>query len=109
MPASFPADLATHVREQLLNRKERPPSQRVLTRLFEILYFASLKSEETQPISCRIAFVRRERPDPYPPERIVPDRWQAFPLDDDLPLTVRSLVKLSTAVDPWGSTLAVDG
>jgi len=25
-----------------------------------------------------------------------------------LPLTVRNLVKLSTAVDPWGSTLAVD-
>jgi hypothetical protein len=31
-----------------------------------------------------------------------------FPLGADLPLTVRNLVKLSTAVDPWGSTLAVD-
>ena len=36
------------------------------------------------------------------------DRWEFFALANDLPLTVRNLVKLSTAVDPWGSTLAVD-
>jgi hypothetical protein len=108
MSASFPADLAGHVHAQLTQRKESPPSAKTLTRLFETLYFASLKREETQPISCRIAFISRTRPDPDPPERTVPDRWRSFPLDDDLPLTVRNLVKLSTAVDPWGSTLAVD-
>jgi hypothetical protein len=108
MAASFPKDLATHVRAQLRERKERPPSLAVLTKLFETMYFASLKQEEAQPISCRIAFVRRSRPDPKPPERIVADRWQVFSLGADLPLTVRNLVKLSTAVDPWGSTLAVD-
>jgi hypothetical protein len=108
MAVSFPADLASHVRAQLLAREERSPSQSVLAKLFETLYFASLKREETQPISCRIAFVRRKRPDPDPPERIVADRWRAFSLSDDLPLTVQNLVKLSTAVDPWGSTLAVD-
>jgi hypothetical protein len=108
MSASFPVDLAAHVHGQLTHRNESPPSMKVLTRLFETLYFASLKSEETEPISCRVAFISRKRPDPQPPERIVPDRWQFFPLDDDLPLTVRNLVKLSTAVDPWGSTLAVD-
>jgi hypothetical protein len=108
MPVSFPADLATHVRSQLIDRKERSPSQVVLTKLLETMYFASLKREETEPISCRIAFVSRKRPDPSPPKRIVPDRWQAFSLDEDLPLTVRNLTKLSSAVDPWGSTLAVD-
>jgi len=108
MPSSFPEDLADHVHRQLVHRKESPPSTKILTRLFETLYFASLKREETQPISCRIAFIDRKRPDPHPPERIVPDRWRFFPLADDLPLTVRNLVKLSTAVDPWGSTLAVD-
>jgi hypothetical protein len=108
MPASFPADLASHVRAQLLDRGERAPSQKVLTKLFETLYFASLKREEDQPISCRVAYISGKRPDPRPPERIVADRWRFFPLADDLPLTVRNLVKLSTAVDPWGSTLAVD-
>ncbi|ADV83698.1 putative sensor domain DACNV-containing protein [Terriglobus saanensis] len=108
MAASFPEDLATHVRAQLVDRKERPPALKVLTQLFETMYFASLKQEEAQPISCRIAFVRRKNPDPKPPKRIVADRWQVSPLAEDLPLTVRNLVKLSTAVDPWGSTLAVD-
>lgn len=108
MPSSFPEDLASHVHSQLVARKESPPSTKVLTKLFETLYFASLKREETQPISCRVALIDRKHPDPHPPERIVPDRWRFFPLADDLPLTVRNLVKLSTAVDPWGSTLAVD-
>jgi hypothetical protein len=52
--------------------------------------------------------VDRKRPDPQPPERIVALRWQCFALTDDLPLNVSNLVKLSTAVDPWGSTLAVN-
>ena len=108
MAAKFPADLAKHVHAQLRERKERPPSLSILTKLFETTYFASLKQEEAQSISCRIAFVRRSRPDPDPPERIVADRWQVFPLAADLPLTVRNLVQLSTAVDPWGSTLAID-
>ena len=64
MPASFPVDLASHVHAQLTHRKETPPSTKVLTRLFETLYFASLKREETQPISCRIAFIDRKHPDP---------------------------------------------
>ena len=47
MPASFPVDLASHVHAQLTHRKETPPSTKVLTRLFETLYFASLKREYT--------------------------------------------------------------
>src|ERR1700726_2359297 len=106
--ASFPDDLARHVHSQLFARKARPPSVEVLTRLFEALYFASLRREESQSVSCRVAFIDRKRPDPHPPKRIVASRWQFFVLADDLPLDVSNLVKLSTAVDPWGSTLAVD-
>jgi hypothetical protein len=107
-PSRFPEELARHVHSQLVARKERPPSVRVLASLFETLYFASLKREENQPISRRVAFIHRKRPDPHPPETIVADRWQFFALAHDLPLNVSNLVKLSTAVDPWGSTLAVD-
>src|SRR6202042_2673985 len=103
MPANFPEDLAGHIHRELVSRNESPPSVKILTKLFETLYFASLNREEARPISCRIAFLDRKRPDPKPPNRIVADRWKFFPLADDLPLTVRNLVKLSTAVDPWGS------
>jgi hypothetical protein len=108
MSSHFPKDLAEHVYEQLVSRKEQPPPAKILKTLFETLYFASLKREETQSISCRVAFIDRNRPDPHPPDRMTADRWQFFALASDLPLTVRNLVKLSTAVDPWGSTLAVD-
>ena len=108
MSRSFPADLAKHVRAQLVARKKSPPAHSALTALFETLYFASLKQEENQPIACRIAFIDRTEPDPSPPRRIVTDRWQCCALGNDLPLNVRNLAKLSTAVDPWGSTLAVD-
>jgi hypothetical protein len=108
MPSKFPEDLASHVHSQLVAQKERPPSVKVLTGLFETLYFASLKQEEGQPIACRLAFIDRKRPDPHPPKNILPDRWQCFRLHKDLPLNVGNLVKLSAAVVPWGSTLAVD-
>jgi DNA integrity scanning protein DisA with diadenylate cyclase activity len=108
MPSRFPKDLAVHVHSQLAARNKKTPAVAVLTELFETLYFASLQQEESQPISCRVAFIDRKRPDPHPPDRVVADRWKIFALAEDLPLNVRNLVKLSTAVDPWGSTLAVD-
>ena len=109
MPENYPSDLARCVRAQLARKfKSSCPHLAVLQKLFETLYFASLKREETENISCRIAFADRVNPDPDPPSRIVKDRWRAFALSQDLPLTVRNLVKLSKAVDPWSSTLAID-
>ena len=108
MPASYPADLAKHILAQLRSRVENPPSREILKKLFEAMYFASLKSEEAEPISCRIAFVDRNSPNPSPSERKVANRWKCFPLDRSVRLNDRNLVKLSQAVDPWGSTLAVD-
>ena len=108
MGASYSGDLARRVSNYVLKRGETPPKLRVLERLFEVLFFASLHREEAAAISCRVAFMNRLSPDPRPPQRIVADRWSYFPLTKDLPLTVPNLVKLSQAVDPWGSTLAVD-
>src|ERR1700722_20946775 len=98
MPARYPKDLARRIHLRL-GTKEKPPFP-VLVALFEVLYFASLKSEEAERITCRIAFVDRSDPDPNPPERRVNDRWHHFALGEELPFTVRNLAKLSKAVDP---------
>jgi hypothetical protein len=108
MAARYSSDLARHVRDYLISKREKVPSIEVFEKLFETLFFASLRREETQAISCRVAFIDRKRPDPRPPQRRVADRWGFFPLSTDLPFTVSNLVKLSQAVDPWGSTLAAD-
>jgi len=102
------ANLAQHVRSYLSSKSEAPPTLEVLAQLLETLFFASLRHEESQPTLCRVAFIDRHNPDPSPPQRIVADRWKFFALSKDLPFTVPTLVKLSQAVDPWGSTLAVD-
>lgn len=106
--AHYPADLARHIRSYLDRKGKNPPSNEVITQLLETLFFASLRHEEAQPTLCRVAFIDRGRPDPKPTERIVADRWKYFKLANDVPFTVANLVKLSQAVDPWGSTLAVD-
>jgi hypothetical protein len=106
--AQYAANLAQHVRSYLSSKSETPPTLEILTQLLETLFFASLRHEESQPTLCRVAFIDRHNPDPSPPKRIVADRWKFFALSKDLPFTVPTLVKLSQAVDPWGSTLAVD-
>ena len=97
-----------HVHSQLAAAKTQRPSLAILTELFEVLFFASLKSDEAERISCRVAFVDHSNPDPNPPERKPKNRWRHFPLGEEIPFTVRNLVKLSKAVDPWSSTLAVN-
>lgn len=108
MSESYPRDLALHVRSALANKHKQAPKLATLVKLMEVLYFSSLKTEEGQGISCRIAFVRRKRPDPNPPERVVADRCQHFRFGSEIPFSVRNLVKLSKAADPWVSTIAVD-
>jgi hypothetical protein len=108
MTESYTADLAKLVRGYLVSKREKAPPLEVLEKLFETLFFASLRREETQPTTCRVAFISRLEPDPRPPSAMVADRWKYFALSNDLPFTVPSLAKLSQAVDPWGSTLAVD-
>jgi hypothetical protein len=103
----YPKDLAKRLRKYLVEKKEAAPELNVLEKLFEVLFFASLYREETQPISCRVAFIDPEHPDPRPPSAPVANRWGHFPLLQKLELSVANLVKISQAVDPWGSTLAV--
>lgn len=106
--ANYPKNLAARVQAFLARGGARTPDPGVLDELIQILYFASLQTEEGEPISCRVAFADRREPDPNPPTRVTRDRWQCFALERDIPCTVRNLVKLSKAVDPWSLTLAVD-
>jgi hypothetical protein len=80
---------------------------RLLAHLFEVVYFASLKTEEGKPLQLRVAFVDPDNPDPHRPPHPRPDRWKITRLTSPLPLTVPNLTKLAKAADPWNSSLAV--
>jgi hypothetical protein len=83
------------------------PGISALTKLFEVVYFTSLKTEEGKPLQVRVALVDPSDYDPDRPPAPRPDRWKITELASRLPLNVPTLAKLSKAADPWSSCLAV--
>ncbi|GAB3634497.1 diadenylate cyclase [Hymenobacter arcticus] len=105
-----PKDLAKFVFNKLKHAKtrERQPPLAVLTTLFENLFFTSLQTEEGQLIKVTVTLLDAENPDPNPPRKKVAHRWTCVPFGERIPFTVKNLVKLSKAADPWSTSLAVD-
>ncbi len=99
--------LAQTVDRRLRQAGDKSPGVRRLTKLFEVIHFTSLKTEEGKTLQLRIALVDPTNPDPEGPPLVRPDRWTITRLESRIPLTVPSLIKLSKAADPWSSTLAV--
>jgi hypothetical protein len=99
--------LAQTVDRRLRQAGDKSPGVRRLSKLFEVIHFTSPKTEEGKTLQLRIALVDPTNPDPDGPPLIRPDRWTITILENRIPLTVPSLIKLSKAADPWSSTLAV--
>jgi hypothetical protein len=69
-----PADLASAVHLELLRRGASPPPLAELIELFDSMFYASLKTEESNAVLFHITFVDPQKPDPKPPTRVVNDR-----------------------------------
>lgn len=102
----YPCDLAVIV-ERELGQKGIQISEVTLSRIFEIIYFASLKTEELQQISCSLTYIDPDNPDPNPPERIVADRWSYVKFNDYLKLDIKNIVKLAKAANPYSTSIAI--
>lgn len=102
-----PQGLAVRV-AQRLRRLGRPVvSNATLGALFSTMYYASLQTEESEPIRFAIVFLDPSSPDPHPPPFPPQDRWSYTRLSIPLPFEVSTLVKLAGATDPRSSALAV--
>jgi len=102
-----PKDLASAVHLELLKRGSSPPAIEVLVELFDSMYFASLKTEESRPVLFHIAYVDPDKPDPNPPKTLVHDRWSCVPLHPRIPLSSGKFLKIAPASDPRTSSFAV--
>jgi len=104
-----PEDLAILVLKKLQGARTTfpQPSEEILSNLFQTLFFTSIKTEEGQFIKVTVTLIDPNNPDPTPPENIVADRWNYTHFKEIIPCTVKNLVKLSKAADPWSSSLAV--
>ena len=106
-PMATPQDLASALSAALVKKREASPPLEELIELFEVMYVASLQTEEGRPVRFAIAYMDPARPDPRPPEYPPQDRWSCTVLNTPRAWTVASLVKLSMASDPRSSSLAV--
>jgi hypothetical protein len=119
--SSWPKDLAELVVNELRREAKAPPDIFVITNLLEILYFSSFKTEESQPIVCTVTYIDpaisvskklfEAFRIPRPKAKVVKSPFEPactyLTFDEHIPLSVDSLVKLSRAVDPHTSSLAV--
>jgi sensor domain DACNV-containing protein len=104
---SYPKDLSAKVAVALRRRKLPVPPSEGLDRLFEVLFFASIKADELRTTTVSIIVLDPAAPDPSPPRRIRQDRWSYIPLGDPLELSAGVLSKLAQATDPRSSSLAI--
>lgn len=63
----YPYDLAGVVEAELKLKGVEDPSKVTLAKIFEIIYFSSLKTEDLQHISCSLTYINPNNPDPKPP------------------------------------------
>ena len=102
-----PFDLADVLCKELRQRKLLCPALEQVVTIFETLYFASMRTEEGQSLSCHIIFLDPANPDPQPPEKIVNDRWSYVPFSTPILFSVSDLVKIAKASDPRTSSFVV--
>ncbi|HEX9988758.1 MAG TPA: hypothetical protein VGE45_09820 [Chloroflexia bacterium] len=106
---SFPSDLAEIVYSRLAQQSVNSPylTKQVLTRIFQTMYFASLKTEESQSIRFHITYLDPDNPDPNPPKVYSVDRWSAIKIQPPIDWSISGLSKVAEATDPRTSSLAV--
>jgi len=105
---STPADLAKFVYDELQRSKikDEKPTLEILTELLETLYFTSLQTEEGQFIKLIVTLLDHEKIRPEEEDDQF-DEWKFYPFESEEMLSIKNLVKLSKAVDPWSSSLSI--
>lgn len=106
-------NLAKTVFSKLNNTKnlDGVPSLTILEELFRKLFLTSIKTEEAQSIKVTITFIDPAYSTPEKERHQLENsinQWSCSAFKNNIDYTVKNLVKLSKAADPWSSSLAVN-
>jgi hypothetical protein len=101
------AEIAMLVDRYLRRRKLESPGLPTLHRVFDVLFYASLKTEEQKPLTFAVTYLDPAHPDPKPPKRIRQDRWGYVRLNEPIGFSVSNLAKIAGAVNPGVASLAI--
>ena len=91
----------------LINKYSTKIPTKVLSTIFDVLFFSSLKQDELRNISCQLIYVDPHNADPIPPSVIRRHRWNYVSLRRPLLLTVASLRRIALATDFRSSSIVV--
>ena len=100
-------DLAKSLCIVLRKRKSICPPLEQVSIIFETLFYASLKTEESQSVLCHVIYLDPNNPDPTPPDIILNNRWSYVPFSHPILFSVNDLVKIAKASDPRTSSFVV--
>jgi hypothetical protein len=103
---AFPIDLARAVRRELTRRGIASPALSVLRNILEVMFSASIATEELRPITFRVAYWDPRHPDELPPV-LRPTRHSLIHFPRPLALTAPNLKKLAPAADPRTVALTI--
>lgn len=101
-----PKDIARSLNGLLARARVAIPAKTIET-FFQVLFFASQRTEEDHPIRCHIVYLDPANPDPSPPRPIRLHRWSITRLADMLEFSDKNLSKLARATDFRCSSVAV--
>jgi hypothetical protein len=107
MIISHPSDLAREVLRAINRRDVIAPPQRVVNKLFQLMYHASISREESEYITFHMVLFN---PDDPMSDRVVlgdQDSWHYFPLTTPEEMTLANISKLAMASHPRSSALAI--
>jgi hypothetical protein len=104
---SSPKDLAIAVYTELVSRSVSQPGLETLIELFESMFFASLQTEESEPVVFHVVYLDPENPDPKPPDYPPHDRWSCVRFSEPLAFGSRDFIKMAGASDPRTSSFAL--
>ena len=102
-----PQHLAESVCAELRKRHAVVPEEKVIIDLFETMYYSSLRTEESEPVTFHLVFLDPAQPDPKPPKNPVKDRWSYVPFAQPIEFSVSNLVKICKSTDLRTSSFVV--
>lgn len=105
--ANYPFDLARLVAAQLEQVLGRPFDEGVLAQFFEMLYFASLRTEEGWQPLFTVNFVEATEPHGGDAPESIANGWSGVSFGAAMPMDIRTLTKLARAVDPEVASMNV--
>jgi len=102
-----PRNLAESVCAELRKRHAVVPDEKIIVDLLETMYYSSLKTEESEPVTFHVVFLDPSQPDPKPPRNPVKDRWSYVPFAEPIAFSVSNLVKIAKSSDLRTSSFVI--